>query len=202
MNAFATPQTPLRSKHAGFRRFTVSEYHQLIESGILTSDDNLELIDGYLVHKMSRNPPHSVALNRTRKLLEKLLPPGWNTRIQDAVTLSQSEPEPDIAIVRGTDEDYKTRHPGPDQIGLLVEVADSSLEVDQTDKLCLYARDGVVRYWIVNIPDRRVEVYTDPQPAADPPSYATQTDYPEGSSVPFVLDVTTVGMIAVDEILP
>ncbi len=202
MTIATTRQYPLAGTHAGFRRFSVMEYHKLIQMGMLTPDDNLELIEGYLVHKTSRNPPHAVALNRTRKLIERMLPAGWDTRLQDAVTLSGSEPEPDIAVVRGTDDDFEKCHPGPGVIGLLVEIADSSLDVDQSDKQRIYARDGVIRYWIVNIPDRRVEVYTDPQPAGDPPSYATRTDYPSGTLVPFVLDGATVGTIAVDEILP
>lgn len=105
-------------------------------------------------------------------------------------------------IVRERGREYWTRHPNKDDAAVVIEVADKSLERDQTQKLRIYARAAIPVYWIVNLPDRRVEVYTDPQPAADPPSYATQTDYPEGSSVPFVLDGTTVDMIAVDEILP
>jgi Putative restriction endonuclease len=202
MTIATTRQYPLVGTHAGFRRFSVAEYHKLIQMGMLTPDENLELIEGYLVHKMSRKPPHSTSYSRTRKKIEAILPTGWELRLQDAITLSSSEPEPDIALARGSDADYETRHPGPPDLALVVEISDSSLEADQSDKQRIYARDGVVRYWIVNLPDRRVEVYTDPQPAADPPCYATRTDFASGTSVPLVLDGTTVGMIVVDEILP
>ena len=84
-----TPQTtplPYQGTLAGFRRFSVPEYHRLIELGILTEDDNLELLEGYLVHKMSRNPPHDAALQKGTKRWLRFLPPGWDLRVQSAVT--------------------------------------------------------------------------------------------------------------------
>ncbi len=188
--------------HDRIHRFTVSEYHKLFREGILTADEKLELIEGHIVYKWPQNPPHSVALTRTRKSLKKMLPTGWDTRLQVAITLTSSELEPDITVVRGYDDDYETEHPVPEIIGMIVEVADSSLEVDQTDKQRIYARDGLPIYWIVNLPERRVEIYTEPQPTADPPCYDTRTDYGIGTSVPFVLEGATVGQISVDEILP
>src|SRR5262249_62207670 len=98
-----SPQTanlPLQGMMAGFRRFSVAEYHKLIDLGILTEDDNLELLEGYLVHKMTRKPPHDGTLDLIRETLR--LPAGWMLRMQEAVTLSDSEPEPDGAVVRGS----------------------------------------------------------------------------------------------------
>src|SRR5947199_4694152 len=103
---------PYQGTLAGFRRFTLDEYHRLIELGILTEDDNLELIEGYLVLKMARNPPHDGALHRTLKRLLKALPAGWDIRVQSAVTLTLSEPEPDLVVVRPAAEDYARPHPG------------------------------------------------------------------------------------------
>ena len=81
---------PYQGKMAGFRRFTVAEYHRLIELGILTEDDNLELLDGYLVHKMSRNPPHDAAIQKGTKRWLRLLPAGWDLRVQSATRLRQA----------------------------------------------------------------------------------------------------------------
>src|SRR5580700_1132726 len=120
-----TSNLPLLGYMAGFRRFTVAEYHRLTEMGILTEDDNLELLNGYLVHKMARNPPHDGTVQRVRKRLEKVLPAGWEIRVQSAVTLSESEPEPDVAAVRTDVGEYMKRHPNRADIGLLVEVSDS-----------------------------------------------------------------------------
>ena len=196
------PGLPLRGQLAGFRRFTVAEYHAMLRAGILAEGEPVELIEGCLVRKMTKHPPHESTLNRLRKRLDRLLPPGWDSRIQGAITLPDSEPEPDYVAVRGGDADYDARHPGPADVGLIAEVADSSLAVDRTDAHRIYARAGLPVYWIVNIPDRQIEVYTDPRPAADPPAYATRRDYLVGDGVPVVLDGARVGAVAVADVLP
>src|SRR5258708_22798188 len=90
---------PILGTLAGFRRFSVPEYHRLTEIGMLTEDDNLELIEGYLVNKMSRNPPHDWVIQRLNRMLLAVMPPSWDARIQSAITLAYSEPEPDVTIV-------------------------------------------------------------------------------------------------------
>src|SRR5262249_11089254 len=118
---------PLLGTLAGFRRFSVDEYHRLTELGILTEDDKVELIEGYLVLKMPRNPPHDGTLQRTLKRLAKVLPPGWDLRVQSAISLADSEPEPDLAVVREDPDGYTARHPAAADVGLVVEVSDSTL---------------------------------------------------------------------------
>jgi Uma2 family endonuclease len=193
---------PLQGQMAGFRRFSVAEYHKLIEIGILTEEDNLELLDGYLVHKMSRNPPHDAALQLIQETLPRLLPAGWCLRMQSAITLSHSEPEPDAAIVRGNARTYSTRHPKPADIGLVIEVADSTLDGDRIDKGRIYAEAGITCYWIVNLVDRQIEVYTLPSSAAAVPSFAHRQDYRMGDDVPLLLDAAVVGNIPVRDLLP
>lgn len=193
---------PLQGQMAGFRRFSVAEYHKLIDIGVLTEDDNLELLDGYLVHKMSRNPPHDAAIQKIMKRLFRLLPPDWDLRIQSAVTLSRSEPEPDLTIVRGDETRYLTNHPGPADIGLVVEVSDSTLDGDRIDKGRLYAEAGINYYWIVNIVNRQIEVYTQPSGATATPSFAQRQDFRRGDDVPLWLDGIAVASIPVSELLP
>ena len=200
-----TPTTlylPLQGQMAGFRRFSVAEYHKLIEIGVLTEDDNLELLDGYLVHKMSRNPPHDAAIQKIMKRLFRLLPPDWDLRVQSAVTLSRSEPEPDLAVVRGDETRYLTNHPGPNDIGLAIEVSDSTLDGDRIDKGRLYAEAGIVCYWIVNLVDRQIEIYTHPSGATTAPTFAQRRDYPLGADMPFSLDGIAVASISVRDLLP
>jgi Uma2 family endonuclease len=197
-----TAPLPLQGTMAGFRRFSVPEYHKLIEIGVLTEDDNLELLEGYLVHKMSRNPPHDASLQMTGKKLYQRLPQGWDVRIQCAVTLPESEPEPDIAVVRGDARTYATRHPGPADIGTLIEVSDATLSADRIDKGRIYARANIVCYWIVNLVNRQIEVYTQPSGPVAAPAYAHQSTYRPGDSVPLILDGVTVPSIPVDDILP
>src|SRR4051794_28545335 len=111
------PPLPLLGTQAGFRRFSVNEYHRLTEIGILTEDDNLELLEGYLVLKMSRNPPHDCSIQLTSDSVRAANPRGWCVRVQSAVTLAESEPEPDITIARGDARSYAAHHPSPSEIG-------------------------------------------------------------------------------------
>jgi Uma2 family endonuclease len=187
---------------AGFRRFSVAEYHRLIELGMLTEDDNLELLEGYLVHKMSRNPPHDAAIQKGTKRWLRLLPAGWDLRVQSAITLTESEPEPDFAIVRGDENTYLTRHPSAADIGLVVEVSDSTLPGDRDDKGRIYARAGIPCYWIVNLNDRQVEVYTLPSGPVSDPKFAQRVDYRPGDSVSLALGGTAQVQVAVQDLLP
>lgn len=194
----APVKLPLRATMAGFRRFTVAEYHKLIEIGVLTENDALELLDGYLVEKMPHNPVHDGTLQKVNRRLVLLLPAGWEARVQMVVTLSRSEPEPDLAVVRESPDGYTTRHPGPADIGLVVEVSNTTLDSDRDDKIPLYARDGVAVYWIVNLIDRQVEVHEQPSGASASPSYGSRRTYKPGDAIPFPLG----GTIPVADLLP
>jgi Uma2 family endonuclease len=193
---------PLLGTQAGFRRFSVPEYHKLIEIGMLSEDDNLELLEGYLVLKMARNPPHDSAIQLGQERLSNVLPVGWRIPVQSAITLPDSEPEPDIAVVRGNARTYVAHHPTPADIGLVVEASDSTLAGDRTDKGRIFARAGIVCYWIVNLLDRQVEVYTQPSGPSAAPAYGQQVTYRAGDSVPFQLDGVLVAAIPVNDLLP
>ncbi len=143
------------------RRFTVDEYHRLIEAGILQDGDPYELLDGWITQKKTHNPAHDVCVDLLAELFMRMLPKGWRPRIQSSVALSHSEPEPDVAIVAGSARDYLRRHPTPDDIAVVIEVADSSLERDR-QKAGLCARDGIARYWLVNLAARVIEDYSQP----------------------------------------
>jgi Uma2 family endonuclease len=186
---------------AGFRRFSVPEYHRLIELGILTEDDNLELLEGYLVHKMSSNPPHDAAIQKGTRNWFRILPAGWDLRVQSAVTLSESEPEPDFAIVRGDEKTYLARHPTAADVGLVVEVSDSTLLGDRDDKGRIYARAGIACYWIVNLVDRQIEEYTAPSGPVAAPRFGQRVDHHPGDNVCFLLGAMAIH-VAVQDLLP
>ena len=104
-----------------------------------------------------------------QRVLFGTLPPGWDLKNQSAITTRESEPELDFVVVSGQARDYFDRHPGPADIGLAIEVSESSLDRDRTLKARIYARAGVPTYWIVNIAERRIEVHSDPTgPARSP----------------------------------
>jgi len=202
MAPFTAKQNPTFKADASFRTFTGAEYDKLVEIGVLTKHDKVELLEGYMVLKMPRNPRHDASLTITAKALDRLIPSGWTTRNQVGTSLTESRPEPDVAVARGTDRDYATRQPGAADLGLVIEVSDTSLDRDQLDKTRIYARDKIPVYWIVNLVDRRVEVYSDPNGPGDDPRYHTLNVFAAGASVPVVLDGVTVGTIAVDDLLP
>jgi Uma2 family endonuclease len=196
------PPLPLQGTQAGFRRFSVPEYHRLIETGILNEDNNLELLEGYLVHKMSQNPPHGCAIQLLVQCLTALLPVGWTLRVQSALTLSDSEPEPDVVVVRGNARSYKNNHPTPTDVGLVIEVADATLAGDRTDKARIYARARLPIYWIVNLTDAQLETYEDPTGDTAAPAYRTRTIFAFEQSVPLMLDGSIVGALDVRDVLP
>ena len=183
-------------------RLTVEQYHAMAREGILTDDDPVELLEGWLVPKMVRNPPHDTALELAVEMIRPCLPGGWRIRVQSAITLSDSEPEPDVAVVRGPLRSHTNRHPGPADVGLLVEVADSSLAQDRNEKGRVYARAGIIAYWIVNLVDNQVEVYTAPSGPVAAPAYGQRQDYQPGSLVPVVIGGQPVGQVAVTDLLP
>jgi Uma2 family endonuclease len=177
-------------------RLSVEQYHQMIQLGILTDDDPVELLEGWLVYKMPKNPPHRIATKLTRDALDQILPSGWYVDTQEPITLIDSEPEPDIVIVRGATQDYVDRHPTAQDIALVIEVADSTLERDRTSKKRLYARAGIPIYWIINLVDRSIEVYAQPENE----DYQQQTTVTEQIEV--VLEGTAIAQISTSNLLP
>jgi Uma2 family endonuclease len=176
-------------------RLTAREYERIAE---LLDDDRVELIDGFMVKKMVKNPPHGIACRRADAAIARVAPPSWHTRAGDPIqTTRRTEPEPDVVLVRGTDDDYIHRHPGPSDIALVVEVADTSLLKDRRGRR-IYGPAGIGVYWIVNLNRRTIEVYTEPNAQG----YATRVDYAAGEHVSVVADGATVGTVAVVDILP
>ena len=107
----------------------------MVESGLLGEDDPIELLNGVMVWKMPKKPKHSTVSRRCERMIERLIPPGWHVRKEEPVRIPDyDEPEPDIAVVRGDDDLYEDRHPGPGDVALIIEVAESSLLRDRGEK--------------------------------------------------------------------
>ncbi|MBV9170125.1 MAG: Uma2 family endonuclease [Chloroflexi bacterium] len=142
------------------RRFTIEEYEGMIAAGILQEDERLELLDGEIVRMPPIGLPHVVCVDRLNRLLSRGLEEVI-VRIQSPVVLGQDEPQPDVVLLRYRDDFYAQARPTPDDILLLIEVADTSVAYDRR-KLPRYAAAGIREVWVVNLVDRHVEVHTEP----------------------------------------
>jgi Uma2 family endonuclease len=183
-------------------RLSIEQYHAIIQAGILTDDDSVELLEGWLVFKMPKNPPHRVTTRLVRTALENILPSGWYVDSQEPITLSNSEPEPDIVVVRGDTRQYLDRHPGAEDIALIIEVSDTTLQRDRTVKKGIYARAGISIYWILNLVEEQVEVYSQPLVEVEQPDYSQRLDFGRSAVIPIIIEGREIGAIAVDALLP
>ncbi len=145
------------------KRFTLTEYHRLIELGFLTEDDRVELIRGELIQMAAKGTRHSVCNTKLFRELDRLVGDRAVVRGQEPIILPRdSEPEPDIAIARGQADDYLSAHPQPENILVVIEVSDSTLDYDQNTKLALYSEARISDYWIVNLVVNQLELYSQP----------------------------------------
>ena len=185
-------------------RISIEKYEAMVRSGAFTKRDRLELIEGYLVAKMTQYPPHTVSSELCRMRFDRMLPPGWHLRSERPLRISTraSMPEPDLVVTRGAIRDFVARHPEPSDVALVIEVADSSLDDDRNLMSRIYGGGGIPIYWIVNLVDRQVEVYSGPSGPSEPVGYRHCEVYRPGQEVPFVIEGNEVGRIPVADLLP
>jgi Uma2 family endonuclease len=147
------------------RLFTVHEYYQMAQAGILTEDDRVELIEGEIVQMAAIGSCHAACVDRLNQLFSARVAGRAIVRVQNPVRLSDySEPQPDLALLRPRADFYAAAHPGPLDVLLLVEVADTSAGIDRAAKMPLYARAGIPEAWLVDLPANRVEAHCQPTP--------------------------------------
>jgi Uma2 family endonuclease len=146
------------------RRWTREEYYRAAELGLFRPEERLELLDGEILAKMTpQKSPHAFGVVRAARMVGDAFGSGHHARQQLPLILNdRSEPEPDVALVAGADADYVHRHPEARDTRLVIEVSDTTLRFDRGRKRAAYARSGIQEYWIVNLPERQLEVYRDP----------------------------------------
>ncbi len=145
-------------------RITVHEYHRMAEVGLLAPDARVELIEGEIIDMVPIGSRHAAAVKRIAQTLTLSLADRATVSVQDPIRLSQySEPQPDIALLRPRADFYAAVHPGPADVLLLVEVADSTLRFDRDIKLPLYACHGIPEVWLVDIENAQFTIHRDPQ---------------------------------------
>ena len=158
-----TADTPTLTQAPIRRRFTVAEYYAMADAGILTQDDRVELLDGDIILMPPIGDWHAANVDLFTNELPLMLNRQALVRIQGPTRLSDvSEPEPDVMLLEWRDDFYRAGKPTPDDILLIIEVSDTTLDYDRNNKLSAYARAGVPEVWIVSRDDRRIEAYTDP----------------------------------------
>ena len=159
----------------------------MAETGVLAPDARVELIDGRIIDMSPIGPFHGGVVKRLNRFFQGLSAGRWLVVVQDPVHLDEhSELQPDLMLLKPASDDYTIRHPRPSDVFLLIEVSDTSLSFDQQEKLSAYARAGVAEVWIVNLPQRRIEVYREPNPIGygatttlEPGAHAVPLSFPD-----------------------
>ena len=181
--------------------FDADSFFAMIEAGVFKPDDRVELWDGWIVEKMAESQPHVGAGIKVTMTLVPLLPPGWCLSPENPVALGLKRvPLPDFAVLRGRGDDFSRRRTESRDVGLLVELAFSSLKDDLGPRLAGYASAGIPVYWVLNLVDSIILVFERPVPAEG--RYETSQTYALGQSVPFRLDGVPIAEIPAADLLP
>ncbi|HKA54467.1 MAG TPA: Uma2 family endonuclease [Candidatus Binatia bacterium] len=184
------------------RLWTREEYYKMAEAGVFRPDERVELIGGRIVTMSPQNSPHFTAICLVEDGFRTIFGTGYVVRVQGPLDLSpSSQPEPDIAVVRGNVRDYANAH--PTTALLIVEVSESSLTFDRGEKASLYASAGIPEYWVVKLLDRRLEVCRDPVPLTGQPygyGYQSGTHYAAADTVTPL--AAPQGVMKVADLLP
>ncbi len=192
-------QAPLFNTPKDIWQLNVNQYHAMIEKGILTENDPVEFLEGWLICKMPKSPRHRLSTQLTREVIEKVLPQNWYVDAQEPITLDNSEPEPDVLVVRGKRRDYSDHHPKASDVAMVIEVSDSTLERDQNFKKGLYADADIAVYWIINLNSNCIEVYSQPKKEG---TYSKHYTYSPSDKVPIVIDSQEITKLTASEFLP
>jgi Uma2 family endonuclease len=144
-------------------RFTVQDYYRMAETGVLRPTARVELLNGEIIDMSPIGPAHGGMVKRLSRLFNLQASGRWIVSTQDPVHLDDhSEPEPDLALLKPSTDDYSSRHPQPEDVFLLIEVSDTTLDYDREEKLPAYGRAGITEVWIVNLNEAAIEVYQEP----------------------------------------
>ena len=183
-------------------RVSVRQFEKMIGAGVFGERDHVELLDGILVDKMTKHPPHNFTVAETADALRAVLGPDWVLHEEKSVILGRfSRPEPDIAIARGPRDRYRSVSPKAADLGMLTEVSDASYAKDRGSKWRKYAAAKIPVYWIVNLPARQIEVYTQPAGRGKAAAYQVTTVYSAKDEVPVVLGGKELGRLKVSDVL-
>jgi Uma2 family endonuclease len=153
-------------------RFSVKDYYRMAETGVLRPDARVELLDGRIIDMSPIGPFHGGVINYLVEIFTAASRGRWRTSVQNPLHLDEhSEPQPDLMLLKPAADYYRKQHPAPGDVFLLVEVSDTTLELDRAEKLPAYGRAGIAKVWIVDLTHARIEIYREPHFT----SYASKT---------------------------
>jgi Uma2 family endonuclease len=180
------------------RRWSRSDYEKMITAGIFRPDERIELLEGEIVAMTPQHSRHATAVRKATRALERIFAVGYDVRPQLPLNVgSESVPEPDVAVVTGDPDDYAHAH--PTTAILILEVSESTLRHDRQRKGAIYAAAGIAEYWIINLDDRRLEVYRDPAKRTDGAEYRLIQRLGPGDRI---TPLSATVDVAVDDLLP
>ena len=177
----------------------------MFAAGVFEPEDRLELIEGEIVDMSPQNCPHATGVTLVQETLSDIFRSSSAVRVQLPMDVNEiSQPEPDIAVVKGTIRNYTNRHPAGPDVGLVIEVADSSLQMDREQKLAIYAQAGIVEYWVVNLNDNTIEVFRDPQQGSESNTaeYQSRKILSASDRIAVSLGDESLGELKVSDLLP
>jgi hypothetical protein len=182
-------------------RLTVGQYLAMNEAGILSEDDRVELIEGVMVENMPGNPSHAAVQRYLMYWLIGVLDRhAWLVSIKQPIVLRHSVLLPDVCVLRSRPGDYADQHPVDADVALVIEVSDLTMNTDRVVKRRVYAGAGIAQMWIVNLIDRQIEVYTDPDRAAG--VYRAEAVHPADGTIALTLDGAAIASCPVADLLP
>jgi Uma2 family endonuclease len=197
-------RTEAKALDAGRRpyRFTAAQFWRMIEANVFTDTTHVELVAGR-IYRMTKHEPHNFTVRRTARLLQAILPQGCYARKEESMRHDRlSVLEPDVAVVPGSEDEFRPEPPTTSEAALIVEVCASTRTADYRDKVRLYASAGVPCYWVVDVDARKIEVFTEPRGTGREAGYARRATFAEAEPAPVVIDGREVGRIAAKDLLP
>lgn len=184
---------------------TVDQFARMVETGLIPPERRIFLREGRLYEKMAKTKAHGYVGAALNMAIVPRLPAGWGLWPESTIALDPTTaPLPDFAVIRGSSPlDYASpeRYPGPGDVGVLIEIAVTSLREDLTTALELYARAAIPAYWVVDVPGRRVLVHTEPRTVEGRGEYTRIETYRAGEELPLVLDGREVARVPFNDLL-
>lgn len=183
-------------------RLTVDEYQRIVASGLLNPDRKIEFLEGIIVRKVRSSLRHDSAVEKLLETLRPLLPHGWSIKANCSIATRESQPEPDVAVLADKLKDAQAICPRAADAALVIEVADNSLPYDRRSKARIYARAAIPYYWVLNLLDGQIEVFSNPSGPVPMPGYQEQRIYRTDDQVSLVIGLDNLGSFRVGEVLP